>query len=496
MKKRLLTLAMTMATLAASAQIVIWNGDDKETGSDGGFWKRANPTVVDEDGNKYLKITTQAKTGDWENEHFNFHLPFTADFKGLRRISFCLKMEKGHNVLLKLKHGTAEVSRLFYYNGDETHKNTWQKLNFEFSLGTDNDKVTDSPEGESYLEIWPFEDNDATHAAENVGQVICLDNIQLEGPILKDGAAIRTLADESLTSPQVEITGSLSKGQYQNTWDGAWHMVDYDDYTTVTSKISADVCFLNLTGAAVSDGDSPQLRTKNPNLLILSPKDFKNTDNVIRWDGEKNTTPKMVLTDKCAFYTPIDFHADAVEVTRNLKAGINTLCLPFYVGEAEISSSCKIATYLSSTASAVNFAYADHADANVPFLATAVKADAETLSFTNKGVVTTPDALGTTFVGIYAQQSAENYYGINAEGKFQKGGSSALVNSFRAVLTSVPAAAPAISLIDGDATGINMVRGKGLSVDGAEACYNLQGQRVTKPAKGLYIVNGKKVMFK
>ena len=152
---------------------------------------------------------------------------------------------------------------------------------------------------------------------------------------------------------------------------------------------------------------------------------------------------------------------------------------------------------MSSTASAVNFAYADHADANVPFLATAVDADATTLNFTDKGVVNTPVALGTTFVGIYAPlQSAKDYYGINAEGKFQKGGSSASVNSFRAVLTSVPAAAPAISLIDGDATGINMVRGEGLSVDGAEACYNLQGQRVTKPAKGLYIVNGKKVMFK
>jgi hypothetical protein len=259
--------------------------------------------------------------------------------------------------------------------------------------------------------------------------------------------------------------------------------------------MSDDVCFLNLTGAAVSDGDSPQLRTKNPNLLILSPTDFYDIDNVIRWDGEKNTTPKMVLTDASAFYTPIDFHADAVEVTRNLKAGINTLCLPFYVGEAEISSSCKIATYASSTANAVNFTYADHADANVPFLATSVDANATTLNFIDKGVVTTPASLGTTFKGIYVpQKSAEGLYGINGEGKFQKGNSTATVNSFRAVLTSVPTSAPAITFIDGDVTGITEIAPQGET--GSLDCYNLSGQRVTKPAKGLYIVNGKKVIIK
>ena len=486
--RKLFLLSMLFVATTGFSQVVLWNGDDKETGSDSGFWDRAEPTVIEEDGNKVMKFTLKANPSGWDQEHHNAALPVgDADFKGLRRVTFRLKMADKHNVMVQLegKNGAYNAKRIFWYDTP----GEWQVMVYEYSVGPENDKITDT--GNNVLAIWPYEET-----ADGEGKTFYVDDIKLEGPMLKDGAAIRTLADNSLTNPQVEITGSLSKGQYQNTWDGGWHMEDYDDYATVLSKISADVCFLNLTGAAVSDGNSPKLRTKNPNLLILSPKDFDNTDNVIRWDGEKNTTPKMVLTDSYAFYTPIDFHADAVEVTRNLKAGINTLCLPFYVGEAEISSSCKIATYLSSTAYAVNFAYADHADANVPFLATAVDADAETLSFTNKGVVTTPDALGTTFVGIYAQQSAENYYGINAEGKFQKGGSSALVKSFRAVLTSVPAAAPAISLIDGDATGINMVRGEGLSVDGAEACYNLQGQRVTKPAKGLYIVNGKKVMFK
>ena len=44
-------------------------------------------------------------------------------------------------------------------------------------------------------------------------------------------------------------------------------------------------------------------------------------------------------------------------------------------------------------------------------------------------------------------------------------------------------------------TGINSVKGEESMVNGSET-YNLQGQRVAQPTKGLYIINGKKVMMK
>jgi len=72
---------------------VLWNGDDKEIGSDGGFWNRADPTVVEEEGNKCLKVTLKGNPGGWDQEHHNAALPVgDADFKGLRRITFRLKM--------------------------------------------------------------------------------------------------------------------------------------------------------------------------------------------------------------------------------------------------------------------------------------------------------------------------------------------------------------------------------------------------------------------
>ena len=49
---------------------------------------------------------------------------------------------------------------------------------------------------------------------------------------------------------------------------------------------------------------------------------------------------------------------------------------------------------------------------------------------------------------------------------------------------------------DSETTGINMVNGEGLKVNGSDVYYNLQGQRVLYPTKGLYIVNGKKVIVK
>ena len=50
-----------------------------------------------------------------------------------------------------------------------------------------------------------------------------------------------------------------------------------------------------------------------------------------------------------------------------------------------------------------------------------------------------------------------------------------------------------IGFNNGDATGINAVINDAI-IDGA--IYNLSGQRVNNPTKGIYIVNGKKILIK
>jgi hypothetical protein len=78
---------------------------------------------------------------------------------------------------------------------------------------------------------------------------------------------------------------------------------------------------------------------------------------------------------------------------------------------------------------------------------------------------------------------------------FYKLGKATVVPVGKAYLKSGSYAARTMSIVFGDdeATGIEMVNGSGLTVDGY---YNLNGQRVAQPSKGLYIVNGKKVIMK
>ena len=60
------------------------------------------------------------------------------------------------------------------------------------------------------------------------------------------------------------------------------------------------------------------------------------------------------------------------------------------------------------------------------------------------------------------------------------------------LLINSSSAARTLKVVFGDATGIDAV----VAEKNVEGIYNMNGQRVTAPAKGLYIVNGKKVILK
>ena len=265
--KKVLLLAIMFAATVCNAQVVLWNGDDKEVGSDGGFWNRADPTVVEEDGNKCLKVTLKANPGGWDKEHCNAALPLgDVDFKGLRRMTLRMKMGVAHNVLVKLvKEGDGGYStgRLFWLGNTDD----WNILTFEFGAGPDNDKITDT--GNTVLEIWPFEDGG--DALNNVGQTIYIDDIKVEGPMV-NGMGVRNVADNSLTG-DVVVTGVIGKGSYQNTWSGDWHPETYDDYALLAAKLSANAETLDVRGAGRWDEDWDVIRAKCPDIKIILSDD-------------------------------------------------------------------------------------------------------------------------------------------------------------------------------------------------------------------------------
>ena len=257
--KKVFLLAMLFAATVCNAQVVLWDGTDKEVGSDGGFWKRADPTVVEEeDGNKIMKFTLKANPGGWGDEHHNAALPVgDVDFKALRRLTMRLKMTDAHNVLVQLegKDGAYNAERIAWYDGG----NGWQVLVYEFAAGPDNEKVTDT--GNNALAIWPFE---KTAAGE--GKTFYVDDIKFEGTMV-NGKGILACTDNSLTG-EVKVTGVIGKGTYQCTWDGDWHPEAYDDYALLAKKLAPTATVLDVSEAGRWDEDWTAIQAKCPGIEI------------------------------------------------------------------------------------------------------------------------------------------------------------------------------------------------------------------------------------
>ena len=261
--KKIFLLGMLFVSTVCNAQVVLWDGTDKELGGDGGFWNRAEPTVVDEEGNKIMKFTLKANPGGWDKEHCNFALPLgDVDFKALRRMTMRVKMAVKHNVLVKIVKdgdGGYNTGRRFFCGTP----NEWNILTFEWAVGPDNDKIVDT--GNTVLEIWPFEEGDAL---SNVGQVVYIDDIKFEEPMV-NGKGIRFYPDNSLAA-EVKVTGVIGKGKYQNTWVSPWKEETYDDYALIAQKLAPTATKLDVSEAGRWDEDWSAIQAKCSGINIVT----------------------------------------------------------------------------------------------------------------------------------------------------------------------------------------------------------------------------------
>ena len=108
--------------------------------------------------------------------------------------------------------------------------------------------------------------------------------------------------------------------------------------------------------------------------------------------------------------------------------------------------------------------------------------------------IASADEVTNSLVGVTTatEIAAGTAYGLK-DGKFVKL-AAGTISAGKAYLPVQVSAAAELTLDFGNgATGINTVKGEGFMVNGSEI-YNLNGQRVAQPTKGLYIVNGKKVI--
>ena len=238
---------------------------------------------------------------------------------------------------------------------------------------------------------------------------------------------------------------------------------------------------------------------------------FSNNDNKI---AIKTATIKLVATfqtldeskDNTETISNNNGKAVDIKLTRTLIANKwNTFCVPF---ETEIAGTAlegaTVKTIGTVVGNVINLEDATKIEAGVPYLVMPNTENIVNPTFKNVTIsVTTPIVKGNDeykFVGTYSPKTITvdefgKIWGVTAEGKLAKINAKTTMKGLRAYFVFPTNAAAAKLNFDGETTGINSIETEA-TVNGK--VYNLNGQYVGNSLnglkKGIYVVNGKKVI--
>lgn len=300
----------------------------------------------------------------------------------------------------------------------------------------------------------------------------------------------------------VVLTGTLKDGKLTAnigiTWNGMKITVDL---------VPLDATSLDLSSNTVGLSDTPLAGMKadmtNKNLTIFLPEATEGVDakesNVVVGTAASN----LSLADGNDWGVTKDFTAAAVSYDREFNTEANyvqSFVLPFGF---TVPAGTTVAELSSVNGDNLVFKPVTETVANKPYLV--VTTDGEFINnltnvqvkaTTGADLTTTVD--GVSHIGSYTAQNVANVYGY-ANGKFVKANTGS-VKPFRTYVkvTGAQAAPMAFGVnIEGTVTGINNATA---AATAKEAIYNLQGVRVSGDlkhlTKGVYIVNGQKVVVK
>ena len=319
------------------------------------------------------------------------------------------------------------------------------------------------------------------------------------------------------------ISGNLlpSNGNYKFT-----------GYSTDENALSlpSDGSLLQVTvvaDASLAIGTSLTCTVTGSEFTRTSDSNGENLDDV---SFSVNIVDSRIVLDENSTTSPEAASDVDVRVLRSIKANEwSTLVLPFDMTEEQVyeafGDDVHLAEYIDhdmndeATELLVTFDDANLAEdglmANTPYI---IKTSKDITEFTVDGVTIDPDEEGAiteytngrsgsrkvvygTFKGIYRAQSVvPNNCLFLSDSKFWYSTGLTTMKAFRAyfdfadVLASARAASAHVLMnLDFTADGMQSVMQPKQSVDGT---YNLQGQRIEHPRKGIYIRNGMKVIVK
>lgn len=483
MKKFTLVALAMMASASCFAQTILWNGEDTKitSGEHAGFWGDASPVLANNPETDGINTSAHClKFVITKGATNTVKLPFKdwmrPSMNGSKRVSLMIKKENAENVIVQLSDPT-DGSTGYWYNqatwyggGDK-----WQKLVFDFTANGDFDKP-------GVMSITP--------QAGNIDgdQIVYIDNIVIEDAPRINGKLFSEYNAENPITGALKLTGAWMRGSSMNV-DDNWKNNTYNDFEYFNSQATDGVTSIDMCGTVTKDVDINQF-FKNPNTIVYANENYEHANVVVVGADGTGTANSLELTDANAFNAPKGFTATTVKLTRGVQKGINSFVLPFAATATELGAD-KVAIYKDCTLGDVaNFETAESVVANTPFLTTGAKKASE-LNFTNKDIVATPESLGTDFVGVYAPQTAEGKYGIDDKGMLHKGGAGATIAAFHAYLV------PNVARVAFNGSTPTAINGVAADKVADTAVYDLSGRRVYgKLQKGLYIMNGKKVVVK
>ncbi len=271
--------------------------------------------------------------------------------------------------------------------------------------------------------------------------------------------------------------------------------------------VPLDATSLDLSSNAVDLENTPLADMKadmtNSNMTIFLPEGTEGVD-----ANEKNvvvgtTASSLSLADGNDWGVTKDFTAAAVNYDRVFKTDANyvqSFVLPFGF---TVPAGTTVAELSSVNGDNLVFKPVTETVANKPYLV--VTTDGEFINNLKNvqvkattGADLTTTVAGVSHIGSYTAQNVANVYGY-ANGKFVKANTGS-VKPFRTYVKVADAQAAPMAFgvnIEGTVTGINNAT---TAATAKEAIYNLQGVRVSGDlkhlTKGVYIVNGQKVVVK
>lgn len=300
------------------------------------------------------------------------------------------------------------------------------------------------------------------------------ENITLENAAGKQGIG-------TLYVPNVTVNGTSVTGTYSGTFsagsDAAISSWQGSAWGTQSCKVSLTLSGSKITGTITC----PKLK-----MVFANSQTLNQTSNVTLSAGTYNVT-----------------------INRTFAQGWNTLCLPFSITPAEIGAKAAQEFSSVSEGKTLNFATVSQMQANVPYLVFFENATASPFYYC--GAMQTPSAKGVTHSGITfsgnftADKNMQGLYGVatgtDGHQRILLGSAGATLPAMAAFFSSTQSLANMSLRMEGE----NMTDIEAIQTTENEAqtaVYTLQGTRIqpaTKGArlpKGIYIINGKKVIVK